>query len=38
MTTTRQEEALANPLLGREGDSPLFWEESAWKYALSFNR
>jgi hypothetical protein len=36
--TGAQTEALANPLVGREDDAPLHWDEWPWRYGLSFNR
>ena len=35
---TKQREALGSPLVGRDGDEPLVWEEGPWRYGLSFNR
>jgi hypothetical protein len=38
MTTNHQQVALANPLVGREGERLTEWESGPWHYALSFNR
>lgn len=38
MMNQHQQAAFANPLIGRDGDTPYYWTEGVWHFGLSFNR